>query len=53
MSRYLVECVGEVREVYSVEAVSAVDAMERWHEGNCLVSEPSSVEAVSAALEEL
>lgn len=48
MAEYVVECIGEVREVYIVEADSPEDAMARWHEGTLELSEASSVEPVAA-----
>lgn len=48
MSKWLVECVGDVREVYSVEADSADDAMARWFQGDLVVSEAEGVEPRSA-----
>ena len=52
MSTYRVECTGDVREVYHVEAESEEDALERWHEGECVLmettfSEPVDVESIS------
>ena len=52
MATYRVECKGEVREVYLVEADSADEAMRRWSSGELLVSEASSVEPVFAMNEE-
>lgn len=48
MPWYRVECTGEVREVYLVEAESAAEAMARWADGDLVLSEASSVEPVSA-----
>lgn len=46
-----VECTGEVREVYSVQADSAEEAMAKWAETGILdLQESSSVEPVSARL---
>ena len=53
MNLYRVECTGNVREVYLVEAESATDAMSRAvTDGQCIVQESSSVEAVGVRLEE-
>jgi hypothetical protein len=51
MRQYTVECRGDVREVYVVEAVSMADAMRRWHEGDLVISEAQGVEPVSARLD--
>lgn len=53
LKNYTVECRGDVREVYVIEATSEADAMARVLEDGSLVnSEASSVEAVSARLDE-
>ena len=52
MSTYLVECEGQVREVYAVEASSEQEAMDRWATGNLVIQEAYSVEAVSAEPDE-
>ena len=52
MAEYVVECIGEIREVYIVEADSPEDAMARWHEGTLELSEASSVEPVAAREDE-
>jgi hypothetical protein len=44
---YRVECEGNVREVYLVDAASAEEARERWHEGDLVLSEAYAVEPVS------
>ena len=48
MATYRVECSGDVREVYIVEADSEAEAVENWHAGTLEYSEASSVEGVSA-----
>lgn len=52
MATYIVECEGEVREVYAVEASSPEEAMNRWHHGRLVNSEARGVEAVAAELDE-
>lgn len=53
MATYRVECRGNVREVYMVEADSEEQAMATAIEkGFCAISEAESVEPVSAQLEE-
>lgn len=52
MTEYRVECHGEVREVYVVEASSPEEARERWHTGDLVLSEAFSVEPVGVAEEE-
>jgi hypothetical protein len=52
MAQYRVECTGDVREVYIVDADSPEEAMENWHAGHLYVSEASGVEPVSAELDE-
>lgn len=51
MSVYRVECVGEAREVYLVEAESESDAMQNWHQGYCLSSEAQGMDPISAAID--
>lgn len=48
MPIYEVECQGEVREVYIVEAPDEETAIRDWHTGRLKISEASSVESVSA-----
>lgn len=52
MEWYRVEVIGESREIYSIQAESADDAMERWHEGTQEILEVTSAESVSAMLDE-
>lgn len=54
MSRqiYRIECTGEVREVYLVEAESEEEARAEWAEGELIVQESIGVEPVSVRLEE-
>lgn len=52
MATFRVECTGDVREVYLVEADSEEQAMADWAKGTCIVQESSSVEPVSARLED-
>jgi hypothetical protein len=48
MPQYTVECRGEARELYTVEADSEEEAMAKWAEGDCYLTEVSSAEPVSA-----
>lgn len=48
MPNFEVEMRGDVREVYIVEAESEADAMERWHEGTCVIQETQGVVPISA-----
>jgi hypothetical protein len=41
---WIVEMVGEVRELYAVEADTADEARERWMEGERVLAESSSME---------
>jgi len=50
--QYRVECEGQVREVYVIDADSPEDAMARWAEGHLQVQESHSVEPVRADLDE-
>jgi hypothetical protein len=52
MPEWRVECTGEVREVYIVEAETKEVAMANWSSGTLEISEASSVEAVSAEVAE-
>lgn len=53
MRTYRVECTGNVREVYLVDAESEADAMTRaLDDGECIVQESSSVEPTGARLED-
>jgi hypothetical protein len=52
MKTFRVECTGNVREVYLVEAETAEQAMANWADGVCIVQESSSVEPVSARPED-
>jgi hypothetical protein len=52
MATYRVECVGEVREVYMVEADSEEEAVANWSNGALYLSEASSMEGISAELED-
>ena len=53
LSTYLVECEGQVREVYAVEAASEQEAMDRWAHGNLVIQEAYSVEPVSAEVDDV
>lgn len=48
MSEWMVECHGDAREVYCVEAETEQEAMDNWASGFLQVSEASSMESVSA-----
>lgn len=48
MALWKVECTGDVREVYQVEAETEDEAMAGWAEGRLVNSEADSVEPVSA-----
>ena len=50
---YLVECEGQVREVYAVEAASEHEAMDRWAHGDLVIQEAYSVEPVSAEVDDV
>lgn len=52
MATYRVECTGEAREVFLVEADSEEEAMARWADGTSIVLEASSMEPVSARIED-
>jgi len=52
MTEYLVTCEGNVREVYVVQASSRQEAMDRWADGDLWLSEATSVEPVSAELDD-
>lgn len=52
VTTYLVECEGQVREVYAVEADSEQEAMDRWATGNLVIQEAYSVEPVSAEVDD-
>lgn len=50
MPRYLLECEGEARETYGVEAASEEEAREKFERGEverAIVTEVSGVEIVS------
>lgn len=49
MPTYRVECHGDIREVYEVEAASPEEAMKNWSDGT-LVSSEASTEPVSVRL---
>lgn len=51
MATYTVECRGEVRELYTVEAGSAAEALKNWSDGHLFHSE-ASTEPVSATLDD-
>lgn len=51
MSIYRVECRGQVREVYLVEASSEEEARKNWCEGELLISEANDVWPESAELD--
>ncbi len=53
MNVYLVETIGEAREVYAVEAESEQDARENWMHGSLQVSEASGMEVESVSLDEV
>ena len=48
MKQWRVECHGEAREVYVVEAETAEEAMQKWGEDEPIVSECSDMEPISA-----
>lgn len=48
MPIYLVECHGEARELYHVEADTPEEAMTNWHTGQLHLSEASGMEPVTA-----
>lgn len=50
MATYYVEMRGTCREVYEVVANNPEEAMARWEEGACVITEAVSVEPVSARL---
>jgi hypothetical protein len=52
VTEYRVECRGEVREVYVVDAASPEDARERWHEGDLVLSEAYGVAPESVVEED-
>lgn len=48
MPTYTVECRGDARELYTVEANSEEEAMRLWHTGDCFLTEVSGSEPISA-----
>lgn len=42
MKTWTVECTGNVRELYSVEAETAEEAMANWASGDCFLQESST-----------
>ncbi len=52
MAQYTVECTGDARELYAVEADSEEEAMEKWHTGDCFLTEVSGSTPVSAKLDD-
>jgi hypothetical protein len=48
MANWTVECTGEVRELYTVEADTREEAMANWASGDCFLQESHSVEPISA-----
>lgn len=51
MTEYEVVVHTRVREIYSIEAESAEDAMERWSEGTMVMSECEYVDDVDTPVE--
>jgi len=49
---WTVECRGEARELYTVEADTEEEAMRKWHTGDCFLTEVSSCEPISATEDE-
>ena len=49
---YTVECRGEARELFAVEADSPEEAMKNWFNGDSFLIECSSMEPVSVTKDE-
>lgn len=52
MATYTVECRGECRELFAVEADSEEEAMEKWSTGTSFLIEVMGSEPFSAELDE-
>ena len=52
MNEYIVTLLGEVKEVYLVQANSEQEAIERWEDGSLLNSESKGMEVHSVRVDQ-